>query len=404
MFSLALILISLSASAKTLINGISVHSELGQESFIGALFTTNLSSDSKGILLAQEEKQLQVRILAKRISARRFKRMWIEGLAINASAAELQAQSQNMANFSNMLKVSLRRGDIFAVQRSNESVKVIINGSTLGTIEDVSFFDLLLRTWIGPVPLSSQFRDGLLAAGKFSGELREQFNSTRPSEVRIEAVASALESVGGAVQTAGRASNLAAAAPAPKIEAPKIKPPVIRAPTPRPQIVQATPRAQVATPKPAPPKPVQTPRPQPKPQQTTSARDLAVARQVQEVEQALDDDESIIDTDDEEFTAESLLGQQLYIAKLKKWTYQELLYPQRSLEKGEQGTVRLSVTIKRDGTLVSVEVVEKPAFFRLTKAAVKAVRKSAPYPPLPASISGSEFNFSLPIVFRIVDE
>jgi len=188
-------LLPISAQANTSLNGIAVHSELGQDSFIGALYTSTPSTNSREILISQQPKQIQVRILADRISARRFKRMWIEGMAINSSTTELQQQSKNMAAFSNMLKVSMKGGDIFAVQRSETSVNVIINGSPLGEIEDTQFFDLLLRAWIGPVPLSSQFRNDLLSGGDFSPTLQQLFNDTRPSDERIEAVAAALLAV-----------------------------------------------------------------------------------------------------------------------------------------------------------------------------------------------------------------
>ncbi len=388
------------ASANPLINGISVHSELGQESFIGALLTTTLSTDARDILIAQEEKQIQVRVLAERISSRRFKRMWIEGMAINAAASELEAQSRNMANFSNMLKVTLRRGDIFAIQRGTDEVKVIINGATLGTIDDPAFFDLLLRTWIGPVPLSSQFRNDLLAGGEIDEALIARFNDTRPTDARIAAVAEALANrERGQTETTGAAAAAAAVAVKPAIEAaPTISAPQIQPSIQAPTIETTRTVAQAPTPEPA-----ATPEPEvkstPTPAPTPAPETVAVAAAGGEAVDDIFDEE-----DDEEFTAESLLSQQLYIAKLKKWTYKELRYPSKSLDRNEQGIVRLSVTIQRDGKLQNIDVIEEPEFSRLTKAAVKAVEKSSPYPVMPADVTGDEFEFSMPIVFKIVEQ
>ena len=88
---------------------------------------------------------------------------------------------------------------------------------------------------------------------------------------------------------------------------------------------------------------------------------------------------------------------------VKKWTYKQLRYPQSSLENNEQGVVRLRVTIRRDGKVKDIDITEEPEFSTLTKEAVRAVGASAPYPVVPDSVSGKEFMFTLPIVFRLVD-
>lgn len=405
--------LSLSVNAMPTINGIAVHTELGQDSFIAALFTTTPSTDSKQILVAQEEKQLQVRILADRISARRFKRTWIEGLAINASSAELEAQSRNMAQFSNMLKVSLRKGDIFAIQRSKQSVKVIINGYTLGEIEDTAFFDLLLRTWIGPVPLSSQFRDELLAAGDYSPTLQQLFNDTRPTDQRIESVAAALSSAREKKEAETKPKvtvkvDIAPPTTSPTITAPPLiappeigQPPNLSTPEVKPESpTQVASQTDPETPQSA---ALETETEEPAAQASESeVADSQAAQEPQQVALANTTEESILE-EEEEFTAESLLIEQLYIAGLKKWTYKELEYPSRSLERNEQGMVRLLVTIDRDGKVQESDVLEEPEHSRLTKAALKAVKKSSPFPVVPESVKGETFTFSLPILFKIVE-
>ena len=387
------------AHAAPLINGVAIHSELGQESFIGALYTTTFASQARDILIAQEEKQIQVRVLAKRISSRRFKRMWIEGLAINASAGELETQSRNMAKFSNMLKVTLVKGDIFSVQRTATSVKVAINGAPLGEIEDIGFFDLLLRTWIGPVPLSSEFRSNLLQSGNIDETLLAQFYETVPSDERIVAVAAALaESKKAKRKPAKRAPVVAAVA----IAAPPTlhTPPKITAP-----IIGIAPQPPSATTSTGDEQTVAASQEVPDDANSAATEVASLTGSDTELQGAPEstEPESILDEDFEEFTAESLLEQQLYIAKLKKWTNKKLRYPTRSLQRDEQGTVRLNVIINREGNLVEVSVIEEAEFKRLTKAALKAVDKSQPYPAMPENLTGNSFEFSLPIVFKLVN-
>ncbi|WP_075188353.1 TonB family protein [Teredinibacter haidensis] len=375
--------VALNVHAATSLNGLSIHSQLGKEQFIAALSVTSLSSSSSQILMAPEDKQIQVRILANRLSARSFKRMWIEGMAINASSAELTANAQYMADFSNMLKVKLIAGDIFTIRRKDDSVQVILNGIDLGEIQSSEFFNLLLRTWIGPVPLSSGFRDGLLVAGNVDSELLARFDATVPSDERIAAIQS-VKSSQPAANTQIAAAAPAAAAIVTKPAAPTIvAPPALASPiaTVKPEVQAPVVDEQeivVATPVPV------NKTPAAEPQQALLDADL------------LEEEE-----EDFDFTAESLLAQQLYIASLKKWSYRFLVYPKRALERGWQGHVRLNVTVDRTGEVQDVVVIEGSKFKVLTKAAEKAVMKASPFPPIPQDLKGETFSFTLPVVFQL---
>jgi protein TonB len=373
-----------SAQAAPLQNGISVHSELGKEQFIAALFATTLSESSSNILIAQEEKQIQVRILADRLSSRRFKRMWIEGMAINAATSELEKQSKNMAAFSNMIKVSLVRGDIFAVQRDIDSVKVSINGATLGQIDDPVFFDLLLRTWIGPVPLSSRFRDDLLVAGNIDSAIRDRFNQIRPSDERITAVATALLQR----REGKKAKPTNVKAPQATIAQPKLAPAISKPIVMVPTVIQQAPSIDQSTNEA--PKVVEVAEPD---------EPITLAIAPTSMEPIIEED------DEEEFTAESLLRQQLYIRKLKSWTNKYIQYPTRSIDRNEQGLVRLNININRDGGLVGTDMIEESKHSRLNKAALKAVKKASPYPAVPEEIRvDGVYTFSLPIVFKLMEQ
>lgn len=61
--------------AAPLLNGVATQSELGKEQFIAGLFTSTLASEAKDVLVAQEDKRMQIRVTADRLSTRRFKRL-----------------------------------------------------------------------------------------------------------------------------------------------------------------------------------------------------------------------------------------------------------------------------------------------------------------------------------------
>src|SRR5690606_16530248 len=62
----------------------------------------------------------------------------------------------------------------------------------LGELTDPLFFDLLLRTWVGPVPLSSDFKAALLVAGNIGTEPFQRFLALTPPEERKKQVANAM--------------------------------------------------------------------------------------------------------------------------------------------------------------------------------------------------------------------
>lgn len=387
------------ATAEPLMNGLATHTELGKEQFIAALLTETLTPNSRDVLLADEPKQIQVRVTANRLSSRRFKRMWIEGMAINASPAELEKQAQNMADFSNLIKIKMAAGDIFSISRDYDTVKVVLNGVQLGEIESTQFFDLLLRAWIGPVPLSSEFRAALVANGKVDNKLRARFDATLPSDGRItsiEGLIQARDEAAKSEQSANRPSAPNIALSTTKI-APTVTPPTFKAKIAQPPsiddegesetVVAAQPQAPSIE-SPAAPKKVE-----PKPQvQLASAAPQAQLFDAAELEE---------DDDDENFTAESLLEQQLYIAKLKRWSGKYMRYPSRSLSLEQEGTVRLSVTIDREGKVQDIQVIDESEHSALTRAAKKGAKRASPFPPIPEKMKGDDFSFSLPVVFRL---
>ncbi len=400
--STAVLLLTVSShiSAAPLINGISVHSEFNKERFIGALYSETLSTDARTILQSTEAKRLELRITAKRLSARRLSKMWIEGMAINNSGATLSEQAQNMVKFTSLIKQKLVAGDHLVIDYiPGEGTKVRANNTELGTIESDAFFNLLLRTWIGNVPLSSDFRAALLTAGEVDGDLLARFEATQPNENRLNAFAEPAAKPKKPVP----AAVIAAANPAPAVSQPAISAPaLIQAPT----LTQAPSLPQPEIEAPAEPTP-----------EVVSAEEVAATdapiMSEDEVfgdeaildEEGMLDEDALLDEDADEalplLTAESLLSRQLYHSKLLKWTYKYIRYPKRAVSRGHEGSVRLTVTIDREGNVQNVAEMENSKHSTLNKEALKAVNRATPFPPVPEDVTGTDFEFSLPIVFRL---
>lgn len=349
--------------AEPRLNGMAIHSQLGKEQFIAALYAETPSTEARELLTAEQNKAMELRILEGNLYPRRFQRMWIEGIAINAGAVEMEKFAQHLADFSNLLRPKLTTGDILRIERLEQQqlTRVYLNGQVLGTINDAHFFDLLLRSWVGPVPLSSEFKENLLAGGTVNPDLLARFNGIKPSSARSAELIALLRSPAAPAATPAPAAAAATAADK----------------TPE----QLQPAAN------APAKPVAPPPPQ----------ELVTA-------DTLFDDATIFEDQDTgayAFTAENLLSEQIYIAKLAKWTSNFVKYPRSALRNQQEGTVRLTVTLLRDGRIRDVQVLEKSEYETLNKAATRAVQSASPYPAVPEEIPGEQFLFTVPVVFKL---
>jgi periplasmic protein TonB len=58
-------------------------------------------------------------------------------------------------------------------------------------------------------------------------------------------------------------------------------------------------------------------------------------------------------------------------------------YPRRAAERGEEGVLLLKITVNRQGELLDVQIAEGSPFILLDDEAEAAVRKAAPFGPLP---------------------
>ena len=358
------------------LNGLSSHTELKKEKFIAALYTSKLTSDASVALQKSAPMHMEIRILAPKLSKRRFNRMWIEGMAINSSGSALTEQADNMVKFTRFFKDHLIAGDIIELRNtSDEGTLVRLNNVELGNINNPDFFYLLLRTWIGKVPLSSSFRAEILAAGDIDSDLEARFAVISPSDERQQQIAAwlapkkldavAVAATAAIVSTA--TTTVAVAEPEsinadPIITTPEIAAPVVLAPN------------LALNPQPEAPKTAST---------LTAESDKSEEDNV------------------EVLTAESLLARQLYISTMLRHAYGYIKYPRRALKSGWEGSVRLSVMVDRDGTVKSILPIEESEHNSLNKAAKKAIEKASPFPAMPAGIKGDDFEFSMPVVFRL---
>jgi len=386
-------------SAQNLLNGMSVHQELGQDQFIGALYTNTLTDNASDLMASDTPMRMEMKITSDTgLTARRFSRLWVEGMAINVRADTLTAQADNMVAFTNLFRGRLNKDDhvVFALA-PNEGVNIHVNGIALGTIADAEFFSLLLSTWVGNVPLSSTFREEILAAGNVDSGVIGRFESISPSQSRINRIASWI-----APEPEPEPEPAPAPAPAPTAEPPAIAD-ATESERPRMDIQMPSVRDSLdentsATPAPSSPSPTApesaapaTP-PAPEPEPEVAVREAPISDEDEDDEEALP-----------AFTAESLLANQRYFSNLNLLIRRNLEYPRRSVQRGQEGNMRIAVELDRNGNLLRAEFLEESSHSLLNRAAMNTIERLAPFPPIPASISGNRHEFTIPITFELAD-
>ncbi|MEN0035413.1 MAG: TonB family protein [Cellvibrio sp.] len=347
LLSLILLTVCQLARAEPMLNGISVQQELGQEVFIGALYTESLSNNADTLISTNQPARMELKIAsAEGMTTRRFSRMWIEGMAINSKADVLTAQADNMVKFDGLFKGRFLKDDhIVFANTPDKGVNISVNGVLLGNIKDNLFFSMLLSTWIGKIPLSSDYRDSLLKVGDVNAALRTRFEGIKPSAARMAEINTWTGAQVAAVTKSSASSKAASSV----------------ATAEKPVAVVAAPVA----------KPVVTP--------------AAPAKAVEE-----DDDSSAL-------TAQSLLARQFYVSDAIKKIRSKTKYPQRALDRGQAGNVRVGIIIDRQGNIIGTNILENSKFELLNKEAIEAIKRSAPFPALPAEIAGARFEFSVPM-------
>ncbi|MDO3388415.1 TonB family protein [Gilvimarinus sp. SDUM040013] len=382
------LLIATKLHAEPLLNGVAVHQELGKDRFIGAIYSENLTESADLLLASNIPMRLEMKITADRgMSARRFSRMWIEGMAINIRSDALAEQADNMVAFTKIFQDRLLENDHIVMSLTpGDGVAISVNGVELGQIDNDAFFGLLASTWVGRVPLSSNFRDQLLQAGDVSTSLQARYEAITPSDERNQQVAAWI-------------------APPPRPEP---------EPEPEPPVVATLAATEPAI---APPKldlPPSTPEPEPSSAPVASvtssseaSSSVAASSSSEASQSSVSDiaDTSAMDESDEDFvptfTAESLLANQRYFSNLVRKVQLEIKYPRRSLRRGDQGFVRIAVMVDRGGNLLNAEMLEESEHSLLNKEAMSAVEDAAPFAAIPNVISGRRHEFTIPITFAL---
>jgi protein TonB len=391
-------------------NGMASYSELRKEYFIAALYLETFSQDSGSIMNYSGMKRMEMRIVIDEWSPRRFAQHWNQTILINNEEDAQKKHSDQILAFIDIPHKALISGDRLTIDlHPTSGTTIYLNGNKVFNTSSIEFFDVLLSTWIGSRPPSSDFKRDILTlpTDPAGTELLTRYEALEPSDARTKQVASWLKPAnssskkqtvaiaGGAaaatakVASSSSSTSASTTAVTAKASSSPNKPrtqttsnpasvkTTTKIDTPKPELEVAVEQPKLA----AAPKPAPTPKPEPKPVAKTAAAAPVVVVSEKEKEQA------------------SLL--KAYRSNVLKLTYLNTQYPKRSMDLKQQGLVVLKIRINRKGKLLSMEEEKSTEHSSLNKAARKAVKKSVPYPEVPTSLEGKDFSFTLPFNFKL---
>ncbi len=346
---LACLLVPTLAQAELQLSGAAPYQAFRQDLYIAGLFMEQAVQGEEQVLSAAGAKRMDIHVIQARWSARAFAEQWNQSIAINNPPSEVARLANPIVRFTSLLPASLVKDDHLSIElQPGKGTIISLNGFKMMQVSDEGFFYLLLRTWIGPRPPSSDFKARMLGdTSQRAQDLARQMRASAPSSKRIAEIQSWTR---------------------PRIDA----------------SIQAQSLPDVATtntPPPAGP--------------TRSTPSVSIAA---EETQLGSGDAMVQATEDEELK----ILRETYQSMLVQRIYNQLDYPARAMTQGQEGDVMVRARIDRDGQLVRVKVERSSAYPMLNAAATQAIKEASPFPPPPDHIASNEsFDFRVPVKFRL---
>lgn len=385
------LLFSSSTKADLILNGSTIYSDLGKDQFVAALYTEIAHNNPEVILSMDSKKRMEVRIL-NNYSVRRWINLWMQSISINNSRENFSDSAEALLGLMQAPRSAPQKNDLLEYIFSPEGgTSMRYNGTELVSGLSGEVFNLLLRTWIGAIPPSASFKDEILGNQRNSAA-RDLIQSLSADKKRIALAASWI---------LPKPSKTAKKSPAPATK----EKPQQQADT------EASRDLKLAAQQTREPAGAQQPASSPgakaaKPQTSPTALDNTVAEVAKSENSAPAQAmlETVVEEKSEEdiqFNVTEALAQRDYTPLVVQKIYQNISYPSRAVSKNQEGTVRVAIKISRSGELQDVLTTQESKYSSLNKAALKAVKKAAPFPVLPKQISADSFELSIPITFRL---
>ena len=174
------------------LNGLATYEQLRKQYYVGALYLKQINQNADAVLGSLGVKRMDVRIVIDKWSPRRFSQQWNQAILINNDQASLEKFSAQILAFLEMPKDNLISGDRITIDMDPElGTTVYLNNQKVFTESDNAFFNVLLNTWIGQRPPSTDFKNNILSLSmdKPATEMLVTYESLVPTDSREKVIA-----------------------------------------------------------------------------------------------------------------------------------------------------------------------------------------------------------------------
>ena len=372
-------------------NGSSVYSDLGKDQFAAALYLETYEKNPQVIESLEGKKRMEVRVL-NNYSKRRWFNFWMQSISINNSRESFSGSAKQLVDLMQAAQTAPQIGDLVEyISSPSKGTSLRFNGTVLISGLSNQVFDLLLRTWIGGIPPNATFKEEILGnqQNSLANELLETVTTdpkrialaaswikppapvakkTRVAQAKPAAIAKTAEAITkdkSAVETEVAAANTTSTA----IEDSGVAE----------LAANSNDKADSAD-----------------NSQETAASDQAFTDQddTEQAQNKSDDSTRVAvvkseesDDDNVDFSVAAALAMRDYAPLLVQKIFRQTSYPGRAVDRGWEGTVRMSVLIGKSGALEKITITQSSEYAILDKAAVKAVEQAAPFPEIPDALN-----------------
>jgi len=365
-------------------NGTAAYNEFGNQIYLGTLFLDMPSNSATDIIASTQRKRMELRFSSE-MSKRRWTQTWTQSIAINSSRDAMVSAADDLSEALSAFQDNLHPGDTVIFDYNPLSgTSVFMNGTLLVEKKSPSLFNLLLSSWIGGVPPTSQFKNAILGATDSSADYAA-FQSITPSQVRIDAIAGwntkvKEEEARALAEARAEEEAMRKAEEEARIKAEQ----EALAEQERQALIEEERRkAQEAA----------------RVQAEAARREAETEREKAEQQSAVAD--GAPGQEEEDLTVDAILAQQAYTSQIITQIYKYVRYPSAAVSRNHEGSVRANVVIDRAGALKQVTLADESEFRSLNKAVIDAITDASPFPALPASIGGEQLELTVPVSFKL---
>ena len=372
---------STSAYASLAATGYAKYTEFSEDLFVTSLFTEKAQNSQEQLTLSDTPKRLEFKFI-KDLSHKRFLRIIKQNAAINNSAEAYVRNTEGLLAFADTFKGHFHSGDHLIIHCDpSEGVITLLNRVEISRSDSTELFEIILNAWIGPVPPSREFKYELTGIQP-TPEPQEIFVSLNFSESRQLEIQQWLEVENLEVTEDNPSSTAITQSTDNANKQSQVAKHVEVVVTPEGATFAKHIPASAVT--------------------ASSKKNKAelerIARLAEEKLRAKKLAEDIARKQQQEIAMEFQKG---FATTLIKHARANIKYPKRAQKLKHTGNVVAIVTIDRKGKVIGLEFENQAEFDSLNKAVEKGIKKSAPFPKIPADIAGEDFTFYVPVGFAI---